>query len=502
MTTKSFPLLIGSVLTLPVVLQAAPEASKVRAPAVKPPNIVLMLADDLGYGDLSCYGATKIKTPNIDRLATQGVKFTDAQASASVCQPSRYGILTGRYYWRAKKTGDGYYFQDNEILMPEVMRKAGYSTAAFGKWHLGWGLDNTWASDLWSKPISQGPLQAGFDYFFGQASGHEWPPFVFIENDRVYKLDPSDPVIITKENPKYWPYAGGQGSSKGAKAAHAAYDVERLDLTMAQRACEWMGRQPKEKPFFVYMPFFAPHVPIMPAPEFKGTSQAGIYGDFVQQLDRAVGDVLDYLDKAALAENTLVIMTSDNGGCYVREAMELRHRPNGKLLGLKCDSWEGGHREPFIARWPARIPAGSVCDKLLCLTDIFPTVAAASGVALPRDAAPDGLNQLPILQHPVGTPAIRNEMVYNGNSLRSGDWVYLPASGSMGGFGTFYFKTFGYKNSQYDEEGNLLPSALPEQLYNLKDDPQQTTNVVESYPEIAKQMAARLKELKRQVKSR
>jgi arylsulfatase A len=464
------------------------------------PNIVLMLADDLGYGDLSCYGASRVKTPNIDRLAAQGVRLADAHAPAAVCQPTRYGVLAGRYHWRAKRTGDGYYFQDNEILMPETFRRAGYATAAFGKWHLGWGLDPRWPSDLWDKPISHGPRQAGFDYTFMQASGHEWPPFVFVENEAVYKLDPSDPLEIVKENPSYWPYAGGQGSSRGAKAAHAAYDVERLDLTIAQRAGEWMAKQ--KQPFMLYLPFFAPHVPILPAREFQGSSQAGIYGDFVQQLDQAVGIVLDTLDRLGLAENTLVVFTSDNGGCHVQTAIAAGHNSNAHLLGLKTDAWEGGHRVPFVARWPGRIPVGAKSDALLSLTDLFPTFAAAAGVQLPRDAAPDGLNQLPVLRHPEGTPPIRGEMVYSGAALRSGDWVYLPKPNNMGAFGTFYFRSFGYQNSQYDADGKLLPDALPEQLYNLREDPSQKRNVLEEYPQVAAQMAERLRELKRQSRSR
>lgn len=477
-------------------------AATSKSSVAKPPNVIIMLADDLGYGDLSCYGAVKIKTPNIDRLASQGVKFSDAHTPAPVCQPTRYGLLTGRYHWRGKRTGDGYYFQDNEILMPEVLRKNGYATAGFGKWHLGWGLDPEWPADLWSKPISHGPLQAGFDYYFGQASGHEWPPFVFIENDRVYKLDPADPVVIVKENPKYWPYAGGQGSSRGAKKAHSAYDVERLDLTIAQKACDWIDQVSKDKPFFVYLPFFAPHVPLMPSAQFKGSSQAGLYGDFIQQLDHAVGMVLEHLEKKGLAEDTLVVFTSDNGGCHVEEAVRLNHRSNGVLLGLKTDAWEGGHRVPFIARWPGRIPSDQSCDVLISLTDLFPTIAAAANIKLPRGAAPDGLNQLPVLEHPKEALSIRTEMVYCGNALRSGDWVFLPKPGNMGAFGTFYFKPFGYKNSQYDAEGKLLPDALPTQLYNLREDLSQSTNIVQKQPEIAAQMAERLRELTRQSKSR
>jgi hypothetical protein len=237
--------------TLTILLAAAAATTLSAALAKKSelpkPNIILMVADDLGFGDLGCYGATKVKTPNIDRLAAQGVRLTDAHAPAAVCQPTRYGILTGRYHWRAKRTGNGYYFQDNEILLPEVLRQSGYATAAFGKWHLGWGLDQQWPADLWTKPISHGPNQAGFDYSFMQASGHEWPPFVFVENGQVYKGDPKDPLTIVKETPANFiaAYAGGQGSSKGAKAAHEAYDVERLDLEIAERANDWIGQQKK-----------------------------------------------------------------------------------------------------------------------------------------------------------------------------------------------------------------------------------------------------------------
>ena len=496
MMKKTLSILLAA--TAATNLSAAPEK---KSPPPKP-NVILMVADDLGFGDLGCYGATKVKTPNIDRLASQGVRLTDAHAPAAVCQPTRYGILAGRYHWRAKRTGNGYYFQDNEILLPEVLRQTGYATAAFGKWHLGWGIDEKWPDELWNKPINPGPNQAGFDYTFMQASGHEWPPFIFVENGQVYKGDPKDPLTIIKETPANYiaAYAGGQGSSKGAKAAHEAFNVERLDLEIAERANQWMGQQ--NKPFFIYLPFFAPHVPILPSKEFQGTSQAGIYGDFLQQFDHAVGMVLDYLEKNGLAENTLVILTSDNGGCHVQSSIDAGHRSNAHLLGLKTDSWEGGHRVPFIARWPGRIPADTVCDKLVSLTDLFPTIAAVTGAVLPCDAAPDGVNQLPLLEHPINTPAIRTEMVHNGNALRSGDWVYLPKPGNMGAFGTFYFKPFGYKNSQHDADGKLLPDALSEQLYNLREDPSQTTNLAAKHPEIAKQMAARLKEILRQSKSK
>lgn len=469
----------------------------------RPPNIILMLADDLGYGDVGFMGATKVRTPNIDRLAGEGVHFTDAHSPGAVCQPTRYGVLSGRGYWRAKRTGSGYYFQDNEILMPEVFRQSGYATAMFGKWHLGWGLGEQWAEGMWEAPISHGPNQAGFDYSFAQASGHEWPPFVFIDNDRVYKGDPADPVIITRDNPKYWPYAGGQGSSRGAKAAHEAYDVTRLDLEMATRAVDWIRNQSGEKPFFVYLPFFAPHVPLMPSDEFKGTSEAGLLGDFIQQLDHAVGIVLAGLDELGLTENTLIVFTSDNGGCYIQSAMDLGHRSMGDLLGLKGDAWEGGHRVPFIARWPGRIPAGKRSDQLLSLTDLFPTFAAVANIQLPRNAAPDGMNQWPLWAQPELPVAIRNEMIYSGrsNALRHGDWLYIPMQGSAGLFGTFYLEQMGFRNSDF--EGNhLRADAPPAQLYNVREDLAQTKNVYNDHPEIVAFMEARLREIMRQSRSR
>jgi arylsulfatase A-like enzyme len=501
---KTKPWILLFTLGLPVFAGAA---ATTPAPQVSRPNIIVMLADDLGYGDLGCYGATQIKTPNIDRLAAQGVRLMDAHATAAVCQPSRYAVLSGRYHWRAKNTGEGFYFQDDEVLMPAVFRDAGYATAALGKWHLGWNLPGKTTNQTWNRPITHGPNQAGFQYFFGQANGHEWPPLVWIENNAVYGHDPQDPLVISPVTPAYWPYAGNKaGSSAGATAAHAAYDVERLDLTLAERAGKWLEQKPKDQPFLLYMGMFAPHVPLMPAKEFRGTSQAGLYGDFVQQLDTAVGQVLDHLERLGLAENTLVILTSDNGGCYIDHAMAAGHRANGPLLGLKTDAWEGGHRVPFIARWPGRIPAGATSDALLSLSDIFPTVAAATDLKLPRGAAPDGLNQLPVLLHPTTPVPVRTEMIYTSASmpgvpaqaLRSGDWVYLPAPSSMGRFGTFYMGPLGYTNSNYSADGKLLPDAPRTQLYNLRTDPAQRVNRVKDFPEIAARMDAALAEMLRQ----
>ncbi len=498
--------LLAGVLLLPVGSRA-----EARDPA-KPVNIVLMLADDLGYGDVSCYGADKVRTPNIDRLAAEGVRFTDAHAPAAVCQPTRYGIMAGRYPWRATRKEPGLHFQDHEILLPRVLKENGYHTAAFGKWHLGWGDGRELDAEFWNGEISPGPLDTGFDYYFGVPQSHSQPPFVFVENTRIYKGDPADPLTLVKPRRQDWKWTADFGGSDGAKAAHEAADYDRLDLILAERAGDFIARQSAKKPFFVYLPFYAPHVPLLPAKEFRGTSKAGDLGDYIQQLDAAVGMVLGSLEQHGFADNTLVIFTSDNGGCYilgashgVQGSIELGHRSNGPFLGLKTDAWEGGHRVPFVARWPGRIPSGKTCDHLLSLTDLFATFAAAGRIPLPRDAAPDSLDQLPLLLHPEGTPAIRTEMVYSGRgtALRSGDWVYLPQPGSMGLFGTsFYMPAFGYTNSDFTAAGELRPDAPPAQLYNLRDDPAQTTNLYHVKPEIVASLAERLREITRQNKSR
>ena len=494
-------LLFAVAIALPLATQAAPAKGK---QPVKKPNIVLMLADDLGYGDVGCYGAKLLKTPNIDKLAAEGVKFTDAHAPAAVCQPTRYGILAGRYHWRAKRTEPALYFAENEILLPQTLKENGYNTAGFGKWHLGWGSGQPNDDAFWNGEITPGPLNTGFDYYFGVPHSHSQPPFVFIENTRIYKGDPNDPLRLNKEQPAHWKHTMNSGGSAGAKAAHEACEMDRLDLTLAERASDFIAKQSQDKPFFIYLPFYAPHVPILPAKEFQGSSQAEALGDYLQQLDHAVGMVMESLKNHGFDENTLVIFTSDNGGCHIVETMALGHNSSGEWLGLKTDTWEGGHRVPFIARWLRKIPADTTCDKLLSLTDLFPTFAAASGILLPKNAAPDGLNMLPLLEHPVDTPAIRTEMVYSGRgrALRSGDWVYMPYNGSGGLFGTFYFEKFGYSNSDHDAQGKLLETAQAEQLYNLKDDPRQERNVANKYPEVARQMAARFAEISRQNKSR
>ncbi|MCL4202867.1 MAG: arylsulfatase [Pirellulaceae bacterium] len=478
-------------------------ASATETPAR--PNILLIVADDLGCGDVGCYGATKIKTPNLDRLASQGVRLTDAHAPAAVCQPTRYAVLSGTYFLRAKRQGQQtLYFHEGQVTLPSLLQTAGYRTAAIGKWHLGFGRG---AEPDYNGELKPGPLEVGFDRFFGCPRSHNEPPFVFVEDHHTVGLDPADPLRIiphdevVKRGLRDW----GWGLSEGAAKAHAARPQDRIDTLLADQAAQWIGQQ-RHQPFFLYLAFVAPHVPIAPASEFQGTSQAGRYGDFVQQLDACVGKVLDALRAQGRGDNTLVIFTSDNGAVLQRDALEAGHRANSTFLGQKTDAWEGGHRVPLIAHWPGRIPAGSRGDQLFGLTDLMATLAAAAGVAVPAGAAPDSLDQLSVLIDPVGAPAVRSEFLMQGTggfALRQGDWVYLPKQGSLGmtvqsppgaPWGQPYAK-LGLVNSDVDEAGCVRPDAPSCQLYHLASDPGQATNVAASQPQRVERMQSRLDEL-------
>jgi len=460
------------------------------------PNIVIILADDLGYGDVGCYGATRIKTPNIDRLAAGGIRLTDAHSPAAVCQPARYALLSGRYWWRSTPNpGYSYYFDEGEILLPQVLRNAGYETAGFGKWHLGFGLPRP--ADF-NGLLTPGTYEAGFNYYFGLPRSNNEPPFVFFENDRVYRHDPEDPIRIISQEERPHPY--GWGSSEGGVAAHAARPEDEIDLIVARRAAEFISDQSRDKPFFMYIPFVAPHFPITPHADFIGRSQAADYGDFVVELDHCVGLVLDALDAAGFADNTLVIFTSDNGAVNTREPLAEGHRPNGELLGQKTDAWDGGHKVPCIVRWPGRIAAGKTSGILFGLNDLMATLLAAADVPVPQGAAPDSMNQLPVLEGK--KPFVRTSMVYQGVlgfALRQGPWVYIPEPGSQGfttegRFGVPY-EEMGFKNSSRDATGKLLPGAPSDQLYNVHKDPNQNVNVVLEHPEKAREMAGRLQNL-------
>lgn len=471
--------------------------------AAQKPNVVIILADDLGYGDTGCYGAQLVKTPNIDRLATQGVRFTDAHSPASVCQPSRYAVMAGRYNWRRGKPWDGtYMFEDKYPTLQQVLGKAGYDTAAFGKWHNGWGLGPV----DYNKELKPGPIESGFNYYFGTPRTHNEPPQVFVENRHVLALDPNDPIRIIEHKEvverglKDW----GWGLSEGAAAAHAARPQDKIDLIVADRAADYLRARPKDQPFFLYVAFVAPHVPISPSPRFRGTSQAGQYGDFLQQLDVSVGVVLDALKEQGFDKNTLVIFSSDNGAVYMHSAVEAGHHQNGNLLGQKTDAWCGGNQVPFIVRWPGKVPAGKTSDAFISLTDVMATVSAATGVDLPKGAGQDSLNQLPVFLNPNHAEPVRSEMIYTGifgQGIYSDGWVYYPFQGSGGmtahptiRWGQSYQST-GMHNSDLNADGSLKDDAPPAQLYNVATDPGQAVNLYRQNPERAATMKKRLDEL-------
>jgi arylsulfatase A-like enzyme len=398
---------------------------------VAPPrNIVYILSDDLGYGDLGCYGATKVKTPNLDRLAAEGIRFTDAYAPSSVCSPSRYAILTGRFFWRTTNDCEvlandaPFHAGLDRTTVPSLLKSAGYKTGGVGKWHLGIG---TAEHTDWNAPLKPGPLEAGFDYFFGMPSNLLLVPPVYIENHGIANQDPNTKIVIT---------------GKGKNAVATGITDVRRDIEAAPRfaakAIEFIEKS-KDTPFFLYFATNIVHDPIVPAPQFQGTSQAGPYGDFIQQLDFEVGQLLDTLDRLGLSKDTLVIFTSDNGGVVPppgastqldqAKAIKMGLAINGVLRGGKHSDFEGGFRIPFIARWPGRIPAGVVSPAIINTTDLLATMSALVHKPIPAPDGEDSFNILPVLLNKTTVTKGRDYTAMlsaRGNfAVRSDDWKYI-----------------------------------------------------------------------------
>jgi len=453
------------------------------------PNIIFILADDMGYGDLSCLNdESKIHTPCMDRMSAEGVTFTDAHASSSVCTPSRYGILTGRYAWRGrlKRIVLGPYAKpliENDLTtLPQFLKDNDYDTACIGKWHLGmnWPANREcatenfgWASpemsalanDIdYTKPITNSPVSYGFDYYFG-VDVPNFPPYCFIENDRTVGIP---------EAPKPDSMYGIPGPMI------EGWDLEAIMPGLTQKAVDYVDRKAGgDKPFFLYFPMTGPHTPIAPTKKFRGKSDAGVYGDFVMQLDDTVGQINTALTRNGIDSNTLVIITSDNGSPGRNGSAEdpgtvietFGHNPSWILRGMKGDTWDGGHRVPLIAKWPDQIEAGTSCGELVCLLDLMATCAGVINTQLPDGAARDSLNILPYLKSDKVDAPIREEIIHHGltglYAIRKNEWKLIAGTGS-GGFSPNPELTI------YDPEG---------QLYNMAEDIRERKNRYAELPE-------------------
>ena len=489
--------------------------------AEQPPNVVLIFADDLGYGDLGCYGATKLKTPNIDQIAREGRRFTDAHSASAVCTPSRYGLLTGEYplrahggrgAWGPLPIPSGLIIDTETLTIGKALQNKGYATACIGKWHLGFKNGNDW-----QVPLRPGPQDVGFDYYFGIPQVNSGPPFVYVENDTIVGYDPDDPLVYkgrksTKDvspTPTFPEDAGRKGPNRfsGALKAHQIYDDEKTGTLLTEKAVQWIGEN-KDQPFFLYFPTPNIHHPFTPAPRFKGTSQCGHYGDFVHELDWMVGELLKCLDGHGLTNSTLIIFTSDNGGMLNhtgRLAMKAGHRINGDLLGFKFGAWEGGHRVPFIAKWPGKIKPGTESDQLISQVDMLASFMALTGQDADNLEGKDSVNVLPALLGETDEP-LRMELVISPHkssnlAIRKGKWMYIDARGS-GGFtggrptdhawGGVAAITFAGSVNSDIENGEYKKDSSPAQLYDLESDLSQTRNVYHENPQVVKQMAALL----------
>jgi len=492
---------------LPLKLQAAP---------AQRPNIVLIYADDLGYGDVGCYGATKVETPNIDRLAAQGLRFTNAHANSATCTPSRYAMLTGEYSWRRKGTGIArgdarMIIEPGRTTLPLVLQRAGYTTGVVGKWHLGLGARGEEID--WNGEIKPGPLDIGFDYCFLIPATGDRVPCVYVENRRIVGLDPSDPIAVSfgkpigdeptgKEHPellKMHPSHGHNqtivngisriGYMSGGKAARWV-DEDMAD-TITGKAVDFIETC-RNDPFFLYFATHDVHVPRVPHPRFVGKSGLGPRGDAIVQFDWCVGEILKTLDRQNLAEDTIVIFTSDNGPVvddgYQDQAVELLngHTPSGPLRGGKYSAFDAGTRVPFVVRWPGKIAPGR-SEALLSQIDLMASLAAFTDEELGADDAPDSFDVLDALLGKTQTG--RDHLVEHAGalSLIKGNWKYIQP----------------HKGPKINRNVNIeLGNDLNPQLYNLADDLGETNNLAAEHPGRVKELADLLEQIKQAGRTR
>lgn len=477
-----------------------PQASMAGPPKDRLPNIVIIYADDLGYGDVACYNPErgKIATPWIDQLATQGMRFTDAHSSSGVCSPSRYTLLTGRYHWRTRLQSGIVNLWGPPVIEPDrltvgrLAKQHGYHTACIGKWHLGWNwgiaeqqkklLASTgyngkkklevspehleaW-QQVFSKPISGGPLDVGFDHYFG-TDVPNWPPYCFIENDRTVGIpDRFASLDLFEKN---------QASQQGPAIAN--WTLEPILPTLVERSTEYIRNKAKTgNPFLLYLSLTSPHTPLSVNKAWQGASGLNRYADFVMETDAAIGRVLSTLKANGCDDNTLVLFTSDNGCApYIGmdELAQRGHYSSGPLRGAKSDAWEGGHRIPFIVKWPGVVPPGSVCHQLVHQADLLATFADIFEAKIPVNAAEDSFSLLPLLRG--SELEVRSHAVSAGMNglpaIRESHWKYIPGPGS-GGWG----------------KGGT--GGLPVQLYNLKQDLRESNNLASENPDRVAAMQA------------
>ena len=456
------------------------------------PNIVVILADDLGYGDIAAFNPkSRVPTPHVDRLAKEGVRYTDAHTNSSVCTPTRYGLLTGRYAWRTNLTsgvlwGEGDpLIEPGRLTVPSMLKSAGYTTAGVGKWHLGLG----WAAKPgstrttrtrnqidwidYSKPFTNGPLTAGFDRYFGIVASLDMPPYVYIDGDRVAAQPTTTLPGIPEGDPAF--YRSGPASP--------GFRPENVHNDLTQQAVKYIeSHAGGTQPFFLYLALAAPHTPVMPTAAFRGKTGIGTYGDFVAETDAAVGHVLAALDRAKLADDTLVLFTSDNGPAPlggIAEALRHGHDASGGWRGTKAGLYEGGHRVPFVIRWPRHAPAGQTSSRPIVTTDLLATLADVTGAAVPAGAAEDSQSFAANLRNPSTATTRERAMVLhsqNGSfAIRDGNWklILTPGSGA---------------------EGEPPPTSAdrqpvhPVQLFDLRADPKETTDLALKHPELVKEL--------------
>ena len=498
-------ILVILALTVPVV------GMPVFQPATAPnrtPNVVVILADDLGYGDVSCYGAVKVRTSNIDRLATEGRRFTNAYTASSVCSPTRYALMTGRYCWRTSLQRQvlpytaPLHIETTRLTLASLFKKHGYTGAAIGKWHLGYGTRDPVD---WNQPLKPGPLELGFDYHFAVPSNHGDVTRAFVENYDLVGREAGVPFQL-------------RAREEVPQGLAAPRVEDHVNLTLTEKAVQFLERS-AGKPFFLYFTPVAVHNPVTPNRMFRGKSQAGLYGDYILELDWAVGQILDTLDRLKVADRTLVIFSSDNGAVVMSvtarkeanafplnlendegaavtnhyrvaqwEAEQAGHRAVGNLRGRKHSIYEGGFRVPFVVRWSGKVPKATVSSEVISLADLLATFADIFGDKLPAGAAEDSYSILPAWRGDQLARPIREAIVLHNAegvfAIRQGPWKLIEARSLPG-----------QQNNAWRAEGF-------NQLYNLDDDPSEKSNIWEKHPEVVARLTALLVRYREQGYSR